>query len=46
MDLFTYNCVDDVSMNNLNIRAVSIGIDKRIPIFNLESCKFQLEKDK
>lgn len=46
MDLFTYNCTDEVSMNNLMIRAVPIGIDKRVPIFNLETCKFALEKDK
>ena len=46
MDLFTYNCQDEVSMNNLNIRAVPVGIDKRIPIFNLNSCKFAMEKDK
>ena len=46
MDLFTYNCHDDVSMNNLIIRSPAIGMDKRIPIFNLNSCKFAVEKDK
>ena len=33
-------------MNNLTIRAVSFGIDKRLPIFNLNICKFSNEKDK
>mmetsp|Transcript_24195 Transcript_24195/g.32435 ORF Transcript_24195/g.32435 Transcript_24195/m.32435 type:complete len:91 (+) Transcript_24195:168-440(+) len=46
MDLFTYNCTDEVSMNNLVIRSVAVGIDKRVPIFNIEACKFALEKDK
>ena len=45
-DLFTYNCYDDLSSNNLNIKAVTIGMDKLIPIFNLNSCKFVMEKDK
>ena len=47
MDLFMYSCIDhDSVINNMIIRATPVGVDRTIPIFNMKTCNFALEKDK
>ena len=46
MDLFMYSCVSDLSMNNMIIRSLPVGVDKYIPMFNMKLCNFAMEKDK
>ena len=46
MDLFSYHCIDELSTKNLVIRAIPVGIDKRVPIFNINSCNFANQKEK
>ena len=46
MDLFMYSCIGEVSMNNMIIRSIPVGVDKYIPMFNMKLCNFAMEKDK
>ena len=46
MDLFMYSCIDELSLHNMIIRSAPVGVDRKIPIFNIKNCKFALERDK
>ena len=46
MDLFMYSCIDEISMKNMIIRSIPVGVDRQIPTFNMKLCNFALEKDK
>ena len=46
MDLFMYSCIDEISQNNMIIRAAPVGVDRLCPVFNMKNCNFAMEKDK